>query len=111
MQQLRGTSVIANRLEEATMTTAIIFHEVQDGSVWAKAWKKGPGSRHEMFSKIGIKCRNFRDPNNPNSTGLIAEIPDVAEFQELLKSPEGQKAMTEDGLKVETMRMLVEFTP
>ena len=31
------------------MTTAIIFHEVQDGAVWAKAWKKGPGSRHEMF--------------------------------------------------------------
>ena len=23
------------------MTTAIIFHEVQDGDVWAKAWKKG----------------------------------------------------------------------
>jgi len=63
------------------MTTAIIFHEVQDGDVWAKAWKKGPGSRHEMFGKLGIKCRNFRDPNNPNATGLIAEIPDMAKFQ------------------------------
>lgn len=93
------------------MTTAIIFHEVVDGSVWARAWKQGPGSRHELFKKIGVKCRNFRDPNNPNATGLLAEIPDMAGFHELLQSDEGQKAMREDGLKVETMQMLVEFTP
>ena len=107
---LRKLTTITKR-EETTMTTAIIFHEVQDGAVWAKAWKKGPGSRHEMFGKLGIKCRNFRDPDNPNATGLMAEIPDMAKFQELLQSDEGQKAMREDGLKVETMRMLVEFTP
>ena len=92
------------------MTTAIIFHEVQNGAVWAKAWHKGPGSRHEMFGKLGIKCRNFRDPNNLNVTGLIAEIPDMAKFQEFLQSDEAQRAMREDGLKVETLRMLVEFT-
>jgi hypothetical protein len=93
------------------MTTAIIFHEVQDGAVWAKAWKNGQGSRHEMFAKVGIKCRNFRDPKNPNVTGLIADIPDMSKFQALLQSKEGKKAMQEDGLKIETMRMLVEFTP
>ena len=97
--------------QESTMTTAIVFHEVQDGAVWAKAWKKGPGSRHEMFGKLGIKCRNFRDPNNPNATGVMAEIPDMAKFQEFLQSDEGQRAMRDDGLKVETMRVLVEFTP
>jgi hypothetical protein len=97
--------------KESKMTTTIIFHEVQDGTVWAKAWKKGPGSRHEMFGKLGVKCRNFRDPKNPNATGIIAEIPDMAKFQELLQSDEGLKAMEEDGLKAETMRMLVEFTP
>ena len=93
------------------MPTAIIFHEVQDGDVWAKAWKKGPGSRHEMFGRLGIKCRNFRDPNNHNVTGLVAEIPDMSQFQELLRSEEGQKAMRADGLKADTIRMLVEFTP
>ena len=93
------------------MTTAIIFHEVEDAAVLARAWKQGPGSRHEMFGKLGIKCRNFRDPENPNATGVMAEIPDMAAFHALLKSDEGQKAMKEDGLKVETMRMLVEFTP
>jgi hypothetical protein len=93
------------------MTTVIIFHEVQDGTVWAKAWKKGSGSRHEMFGKLGIKCRSFCDPNSPNATGVMAEIPDMAKFKELLQSDECQKAKQEDGLKVETMRMLVEFTP
>jgi len=64
-----------------------------------------------MFGKLGIKCRNFRDPEHPNAIGLMLEIPDMVELQELLKSDEGKRAMREDGLKVETMRMLVEFTP
>jgi hypothetical protein len=93
------------------MATAIIFHEVNNGAHWAKAWQKGQGSRHEMFGKIGVKARTFRDPKNPNSTGVMVEIPDMAKFQDLLASDEGKKAMQEDGLKVETMRMLVEFTP
>jgi hypothetical protein len=93
------------------MTTVIIFHEVRDGAVWARAWKKGPGSRHEMFGKLGIQCRNFRDPKNPNLTGVMAEIPDMAKFHEMLQSPAGQQAMREDGLKVETMKLLVEFNP
>ena len=93
------------------MTTVIVYHEVQDGTVWGNAWKKGPGSRHEMFGKIGITCRNFRDPENPNWTGVLAEVPDMAKFEELLQSEEGRLAMREDGLMVETMRMLVEFTP
>ena len=93
------------------MTMAIVFHEVEDGAVWAKAWKKGPGSRHEMFGKIGVTCRNFRHPDNPGMTGLVLDIPDMAAFQALLESEEGQQAMREDGLKVDTMRMLIEFTP
>jgi len=93
------------------MTTAIVFHDVEDGKIWANAWKKGPGSRHELFGKIGVKCRNFRDPDNMNATGLILDIPDLGEFQTLLESEEGQKAMREDGLKVDTMRVLLEFTP
>jgi hypothetical protein len=93
------------------MATALVFHEVQDGKVWANAWRKGPGSRHEMFGKIGVSARTFRDPNNPNSTGLMLEIPDMSAFQAVLASDDGKKAMQEDGLRVETMRLLVEFNP
>ncbi|MCA1622561.1 MAG: hypothetical protein LC768_03440 [Acidobacteria bacterium] len=93
------------------MPTIIVFHEVEDGEIWAKAWRKSAGSRHEMFGKIGIKCRTFRDPNDHNSTGVMAEVPDIKKFEELLASDEGQKAMAEDGVKVKSLRMLVEFTP
>lgn len=93
------------------MTTAIVMHEVEIGEVWAKAWKPGPGSRHELFAEIGVKARNFRDPENHNLTGLILEIPDMDAFKKILDSEDGKQAMAEDGLKLETMRMLVEFTP
>ncbi len=96
---------------ESITPTAIIVHDVQDGHGWANAWKQGPGSRHERFGTNGVTCRNFRDPNDPNAAGVTAEIPDMAAFQELLQSDEGRTAMREDGLKVETLRVLIEFTP
>lgn len=93
------------------MTTIIIFHETENGDHWAKAWHHGEGGRHELMDMIGVKVRTFRDPNNPDSTGAIAEVPDMKAFEELLASDEGQKAMAEDGLIVEKLRLLTEFTP
>ena len=93
------------------MTTIIAFHETENGEHWAKAWHEGAGSRHEMFNKVGVKCRTFRDPNNLNSMGVLAEVSDMKAFEEFMASDEGQKAMAEDGLKVETMRVLTEFKP
>ncbi|MGA9826851.1 MAG: hypothetical protein WBQ57_00715 [Rhodanobacteraceae bacterium] len=93
------------------MAMLIIFHEVEDGARWAKAWQKGVGSRHEMFERIGVTCRTFRDPQNPNSTGLVVAVPDMEKFQSFMASEEAARAMKEDGLKPETMRVLGEFTP
>jgi hypothetical protein len=93
------------------MATLIAFHEVEDGQQWAKAWQKGAGSRHEMFAKIGVTARTFRDPENPDSTGLILDVPDMAQFQSFMLSDDAKKAMEEDGLNVKTLRILSEFTP
>jgi len=93
------------------MTALIAFHEVEDGHVWSKAWKKGAGSRHEMFAKINVTARTFHDPNDSNLTGLIFEVPDMVQFQSFMESDEAKKAMEEDGLKVDTIRVLSEFTP
>ena len=94
------------------MTTMILFHEVEDGERWAKAWGKGPGSRHEMLAEHGVTAsRTFRDPGNPNSTGAIIEVSDMEKMQAFMESDEGKQAMAEDGLKGGTLRMLVEFTP
>ena len=93
------------------MTTVIIFHEVKNGDQWAESWRKGKGSRHELFGTLGIKAKTFRDPKNPDSTGVFLEVPDMAKLQAFLQTDEAKKAMAEDGLKVDTMRMLVEFNP
>lgn len=93
------------------MPTLLITHEVEDAQHWAKAWKKGPGSRHEMFAKIGVTARNFRDPNNPNLVGLIAEVPDMAKFDAFMATAEAKQAMEEDRLRGATLRLLFEFTP
>jgi hypothetical protein len=93
------------------MTTLIIVHEVSNADVWAKAWKKGPGSRQELFASVGATARTFRDPKNLSSVGLIVDVSDMARFEAMLASPEGKQAMKEDGLKVETIRILAEFTP
>jgi hypothetical protein len=93
------------------MITMIGSHEVEDSERWAKAWRKGPGSRHEMMAELGITARNFRDPGNPNLVGVLFEVPDMEKFQAALASDGMKQAMAEDGVKVETLRMLVEFTP
>lgn len=93
------------------MPTLIVMHEVEDGSHWARAWKQGPGSRHEMFKKVGVTARTFRDSQNPNLTGLILEVADLAKFQAFMATPEARKAMEEDRLNVSTLRTLGEFTP
>ena len=92
------------------MTTLIAFHEVEDGNKWANAWQKGAGSRHEMFARIGVTARTFRDPDNPESTGLILDVPDMEQFQSFMATDEVKNAQAEDGLKIETFRVLSEFT-
>jgi hypothetical protein len=91
--------------------TLIAFHEVGDGDHWASAWHAGAGSRQEMFGRIGVTARTFRDPAHPNLTGLIFEVPDMEQFQAFMASEDVARAMAEDRLKVETVRVLGEITP
>lgn len=93
------------------MTTVFVYHELNDGDRWAKAWRKGPNSRHELFARYGVKCRTFRDSENTKTAGVLLEVSDMKLFHAALESDEGKKAMAEDGLRVETMRMLNEFSP
>ena len=91
------------------MKTLMVFHETESGDHWANAWHHGEGGRHKMFEKIGVKVRTFRDPKNPNLTGGLVEVPDMKAFEEFMASDEVKKAMAEDKLKVETLRILNEF--
>ena len=85
------------------MTTMIAFHEVDDVDHWLRSPK-----REELFAPLGITVRTFVDPEKTNRVGLIVEIPDMAAFQAMMASQAGADAMKFDGVRPETLVMLVE---
>ena len=52
---------------------------------------------------MGITVRTFRDPGGSSKTALIAEIPDMEAFQEVMKSEAAAAAMKHDGVNPETL--------
>jgi hypothetical protein len=85
------------------MTTLIAFHEVDDVDHWLSSPK-----REEVFGPLGITIRTFSDPEGSKRVGLIAEIPDMAAWQELMQSQAGADAMKFDGVRAETLVVLTE---
>lgn len=88
---------------EKTMPTLLVFHEVDDVDHWLASPK-----REEFFGPLGISARTFVDPQSSNRVGLIFEVPDVATFEKALQLPEAADAMKYDGVRPETILMLVE---
>jgi hypothetical protein len=85
------------------MPTLMIFHEVDDVDHWVKSPK-----REEFFGPLGMTARTFIDPEKTNRVGLIAEVPDMETFQKSMQSPEAAEAMKHDGVRPETILVLVE---
>lgn len=85
------------------MATYVITHEVDDVDHWFSSPK-----RKEIFGPLGITVRPFRDPAGTNKVGLIAEIPDFDAFQEFMRSDAAADAMRHDGVRAETLLVLVE---
>lgn len=81
----------------------MIFHEVDDVDHWLAAPTRGA-----VFGPMGITIRTFVDPEKSNRVGLIAEIPDMDAFQELMASDVAADAMKADGVRPDTLLMLVE---
>ena len=85
------------------MATYVITHEVDDVEHWLSSPK-----REEVFGPIGITVRPFHDPRGSNKVALIAEIPDMEAFQEVMKSEAAADAMKYDGVNPETLLILSE---
>ena len=85
------------------MATHVIFHEVDDVEHWLQSPK-----REEVFGPLGITIRTFRDPQGSNRVGLIAEIPDMDEFQKFMQTDAAAEAMKHDGVRPETLLVLDE---
>ena len=85
------------------MAIYVITHEVDDVEQWLNSPK-----REEVFGPIGVTVRTFRDPAGSNKTALIADIPDMDAFQELMNSEVAADAMKHDGVNPETVLVLSE---
>lgn len=85
------------------MPTLMLFHEVDDVGHWVASPK-----REEFFGPMGMTARTFIDPENPNRVGLIVEAPDSDTFRRALESKEAAEAMKHDGVRPETIVVLVE---
>ncbi|QCB95585.1 hypothetical protein E5206_00445 [Arthrobacter sp. PAMC25564] len=85
------------------MTTVMIFHEVDDVEHWL-----GSPKREEVFGPLGITVRTFVDPGKSNRVGLIADVPDMDTFQRVMESEAAAEAMKFDGVRPETILMLLE---
>lgn len=85
------------------MPTLMIFHDVDNVEHWL-----GSPKREEVFGPLGITVRTFVDPAKTNRVGLIVDVPDMAAFQRVMESEVAAEAMKFDGVRPETILMLVE---
>ena len=85
------------------MTTLLAFHEVDDVDHWLSSPR-----RSEFFGPMGVTVRTFRGMDNPSRAGLILDVPDMAAFQAAMESEAAADAMKHDGVRRETLVILVE---
>jgi hypothetical protein len=85
------------------LATYLVFHEVDD----VQQWLASP-VRKQVFEPMGITVRTFVDPQGSNRVGLLAEIPDMDAFQEMMQTEQAAEAMKQDGVHPETMVILAE---
>lgn len=88
------------------MTTIIAYHEVHDGAHWLVSPK-----RQALFGPLGITTRTFIDPENPNRVALLMEVPDMAAFLSMIESDAAKASLALDGIKAETLIVLIEASP
>jgi hypothetical protein len=85
------------------MTTVLVFHEVDDVNHWLTSTR-----REEFFGPMGMSARTFVDPDKSNRVGLIVQCPDLETLQKSLQSEGAADAMKFDGVRPDTIQMLVE---
>jgi hypothetical protein len=86
-----------------SMPKLIATHEVDDVAHWLASPR-----RAEVFGSAVTNIRTFVDPQNPNRVGLSMDVSDMDAFQAVMASDEGAAAMKHDGVRPETLVILVE---
>ena len=86
------------------MPTVMAYHEIDYRDRWLASPK-----REEFFGPLGVtNIRTFLHPANPNRAALLADVPDMAAFEAAMQTQEAAEAMQHDGVRAETLIVLVE---
>ena len=86
------------------MPTVIAYHEVDDHDHWLAS-----DNREKFFGSLGVTgIREFSDPENPARVAVLMDVPDMDALATALQSEDAAGVMSEDGVKAETLVMLVE---
>jgi len=81
----------------------IATHDVEDVAHWFASPK-----RAEFFAARGMTATAFRDPSGQGSAvAVLIEAPDMATLQAALAEPEAAETEAHDGVRVDTLRVLV----
>ena len=84
------------------MPKLIATHEVDDVAHWLASPK-----RAEVFASVATDICTYIDPTNPNRVGLSMDVADMDAFQAVMASEAGAEAMKYDGVRPETIVVLV----
>ena len=81
----------------------IATHDVDDVQHWFDSPK-----RAAFFEARGMKATAFRDPTGASSSvAVLIETPDMATLEKALAEPEAAEAENHDGVRVDTIRILL----
>jgi hypothetical protein len=100
--EARGERVAGMAEGAGAMTTVVIIHEVDDVDHWRTSTR-----REEYFGPLGITTRTFVDPDQSNRVGVVVECPSLEALQQSLQGEAAAEAMKFDGVRPETLQMLV----
>ncbi len=84
------------------MPKLIATHEVDDVAHWLSSPK-----RVEVFGSVAKDICTFVDPSDPHRVGLSMDVADMDAFQAIMTSDAGAEAMKYDGVRPETLVVLV----
>ena len=84
------------------MTSVLVFHEVDDVDHWLSSPK-----RSEVLGALNITVKTYTDPTGSNRVGLLLEVPDMGAFERLMESEASAEAMKFDGVRSDTVQILV----
>jgi hypothetical protein len=85
------------------MATVIVYHQVDDVEHWLAST-----NRDSVFGALGITVRPFVERVPNHRVGLLVDTPDLDTFERAMGSLAAADAMAADGVRPDTLVILVE---